>query len=85
MPMMMAMQLTGLARQLYKDDTPKPAGNRHPVTYPVDSFPTRTGDIVMVCFSNQSFSALAKLMGDPELAGDPRFATNATRNENEEF
>ena len=26
---------------LYFDDTPKPAGNRHPVTYPVDSFPTR--------------------------------------------
>ena len=82
---MMSMQLTGLARQIYKDDTPRPAGNRHPVTYPVDSFPTQTGDIVMVCFSDRTFASLAALMGDPELGGDPRFASNAARNENEEL
>ncbi|PHR90714.1 MAG: CoA transferase [Blastopirellula sp.] len=82
---MMAMQLTGLARQLYMDDTPKPAGNRHPVTYPVDSFATKTGDIVMVCFSDPAFSALASLMGDKDIASDERFTTNAARNENEEL
>ncbi|WP_417435366.1 CaiB/BaiF CoA transferase family protein [Hoeflea sp.] len=80
----MAMQLTGLSRQLYSGDTPRPAGNRHPVTYPVDSFPTSNGDIVMVCFSNASFVALCELMSKPELAEDPRFSTNAARNENEE-
>ncbi len=82
---MMSMQLTGLARQLYKDDTPRPAGNRHPVTYPVDSFPTRTGDIVMVCFSDRTFASLAALMGNPDMADDPKFASNAARNENEEL
>ncbi len=81
---MMAMQLTGLARQLYMDDTPRPAGNRHPVTYPVDSFSTRDGDIVLVCFSDRVFAELAELMGDSTLAIDPRFATNTARNENEE-
>lgn len=80
----MAMQLTGLSRQLYSGDTPRPAGNRHPVTYPVDSFPTRTGDIVLVCFSQPSFAALCTMMGQPELADDPRFATNSTRNQNED-
>ena len=80
----MSMQLTGLARQLYMDDTPKPAGNRHPVTYPVDSFPTQDGDIVLVCFAEKLFRELADLMGRPELAGDPRFATNADRNANED-
>lgn len=80
----MAMQLTGLSRQLYAGDTPKPAGNRHPVTYPVDSFPTRTGDIVLVCFSQPSFAALCGLMARPELADDPRFATNTDRNRNED-
>lgn len=80
----MAMQLTGLSRQLYAGDTPKPAGNRHPVTYPVDSFPTQTGDIVLVCFSQPSFAALCRLMGQPELAEDPRFSTNSDRNKNED-
>ena len=82
---MMSMQLTGLARQLYKDDTPRPAGNRHPVTYPVDSFSTQTGDIVMVCFSDRTFASLAALMGTPDLADDPRFVDNQARNENEDL
>lgn len=81
---MMAMQLTGLARQLYMDDTPKPAGNRHPVTYPVDSFAAHDGDIVMVCFSDRAFAGLCDLMGTPELAEDPRFVTNTARNANED-
>lgn len=80
---MMAMQLTGLARQLYKDETPKPAGNRHPVTYPVDSFTTQDGDIVMVCFSDKLFARLSDLMHLPNLAEDPKFAKNTARNENE--
>ncbi len=81
---MMAMQLTGLSRQLYMDDTPKPVGNRHPVTYPVDSFPTQDGDIVMVCFSDAAFRALGELMGQVDLADDPKFKTNKARNENED-
>lgn len=81
---MMAMQLTGLSRQLYSGDTPTPVGNRHPVTYPVDSFPTETGDVVMVCFSDAAFAELAKLMDRPGLASDRRFADNAARNVNED-
>ena len=80
----MAMQLTGLSRQLYAGTTPKPAGNRHPVTYPVDSFPTKDGDVVLVCFSQGTFAALCKLMGDPDMANDPKYADNPARNENEE-
>lgn len=79
----MSMQLTGLARQLFTDDTPKPVGNRHPVTYPVDSFPTQDGDIVLVCFSQKLFTGLAELMGKQDLASDPKFKTNADRNRNE--
>ncbi len=81
---MMSMQLTGLARQLYMDDTPRPAGNRHPVTYPVDSFATQDGDIVLVCFSDGLFRVLAEVIGHPALADDPEYATNAARNRNED-
>jgi len=81
---MFAMQLTGLARQLYSGETPRPVGNRHPVTYPVDTFPTKTGDIVLVCFSDGLFRELGKLMGHDGLANDPRFADNAGRNAHED-
>ena len=81
---MMSMQLTGLARQLFMDDTPKPAGNRHPVTYPVDSFPTQDGDIVLVCFSDGLFRVLAEVIGHPALADDAEYSTNASRNRNED-
>lgn len=79
-----AMQLTGLARQLYKNDTPRPVGNRHPVTYPVDSFETKSGQIVLVCFSDRAFAGLCELMGRPELANDPDFIDNDARNRNED-
>jgi len=81
---MMAMQLTGLSRQLYSGQTPIPVGNRHPVTYPVDSFPTLDGDIVMVCFSQATFQNLCALMEKPELASDARFSDNDLRNQHEE-
>ncbi len=81
---MVSMQLTGLSRQLYFGDTPRPVGNRHPVTYPVDSFKTSDGEIVLVCFSQDLFVRLAQLIGRPEMVEDPRFSTNAARNRNEE-
>jgi CoA:oxalate CoA-transferase len=80
---MMSIQMTGLARQLYNKDTPKPVGNRHPVTYPVDSFSTLNGDIVMVCFSDKLFKSLCELIGVPDLSSDDRFSSNKQRNINE--
>jgi CoA:oxalate CoA-transferase len=80
---LLSMQLTGLARQLYFQDTPEPVGNRHPVTYPVDSFDTKTGQIVLVCFSDRAFTGLAELIGDASLAQHPDYSDNAARNRNE--
>ena len=78
-----SMLITNLSRELYTDQKPRRVGNRHPETYPVDSFPTRDGDIVMVCFSDRAFRALTGAMEMPALAEDPRFATNELRNEHE--
>jgi CoA:oxalate CoA-transferase len=74
-----SMLLTGLAQQLYLDKTPEPAGNRHPVTYPVDSFATKTGEIVLCSFTEPMFANLCDLMAASELKSDERFKDNAAR------
>jgi CoA:oxalate CoA-transferase len=78
-----SMLLTSLARRLFTDRTPRRVGNRHPETYPVDSFPTRDGDIVLVGFSDHVFRRLTQCIGRPELADDLRFCTNLSRNDHE--
>ncbi len=78
-----SMLLTPLSRALYSDETPTRVGNRHPETYPVDSFPTLTGDIVLVGFSDGVFRKLMAVIGRPELADDPRFKSNDDRNTHE--
>jgi CoA:oxalate CoA-transferase len=78
-----AMLLTSLARRLFTDRPPGRVGNRHPETYPVDSFPTEDGDIVLVGFSDLVFERLAKAMGQAQLIADPRFRTNRDRNAHE--
>jgi CoA:oxalate CoA-transferase len=75
-----SMLLTSLARQLYTDRAPRRVGNRHPETYPVDSFSTRDGDIVLVAFSDQIFRQLMHCIGRPDLAKDLRFSNNGNRN-----
>jgi CoA:oxalate CoA-transferase len=78
------MQLTGLSRQLYFNETPKPVGNRHPLSYPVDSFPTTSGDIVLVCFSSALFAGLADLIGRPDMAEDPELQSHPGRSARED-
>jgi CoA:oxalate CoA-transferase len=77
------MLLTSLARRLFTQRRPGRVGNRHPETYPVDSFPTKDGDIVLVGFSDAVFRRLAQAMERLELADDPRFLTNRDRDTHE--
>ena len=78
-----SMLLTSLARRLFTDRAARRVGNRHPETYPVDSFSTRDGDIVLVAFSDQIFRQLMDCIGRPELARDSRFSNNSNRNAHE--
>jgi len=79
-----SMMLTGLSRQLYLGETPSRVGNRHPESYPVDHFTTKTGDVVIAAPNDTLFNALAKLMGQPELAEDEKYATYDARSRNDE-
>ncbi|MBV9562091.1 MAG: CoA transferase [Bradyrhizobium sp.] len=79
-----AMLLTSLARRLFTDQQPARVGNRHPETYPVDSFTTRDGDVVVVGYSDSVFGDIANAIGQPQLADDPRFKTNRARSMHED-
>jgi CoA:oxalate CoA-transferase len=78
-----SMLLTSLARRLFTDQPTGRVGNRHPETYPVDSFATRNGDIVLVGFSDAIVRRIGEVIGQPGLADDPRFRTNRDRNVHE--
>ncbi|KAA9159349.1 CoA transferase [Amycolatopsis acidicola] len=54
-------------------------GNRHPSIAPYELMPCADGNLVLAVGNDRQFSALCKVLGAPELAGDSRFATNPDR------
>lgn len=78
-----SMLLTNLSRRLFTDQPTRRVGNRHPETYPVDSFSTKDGDIVLVGFSEAIVKRIFDAIGRSELSSDPRFKTNRDRNVHE--
>ena len=61
---------------------PKRIGNAHPNVVPYDLFETATQPIFLAIGNNGQFRKALVILGRPELADDPRFATNGARNEN---
>ncbi len=61
---------------------PAGTGNPHPNLVPYDKYPTRTCDIFIASGNNGQFRKLCELVGRPDLADDPRFASNGDRNVN---
>ena len=54
-----------------------------PNVAPSNAYPTADGEMVLVAANQDTvFARLAEVMGAPELATDPRFATHAARGEN---
>ncbi|MFF7776595.1 CaiB/BaiF CoA transferase family protein [Streptomyces tanashiensis] len=58
---------------------PRAMGNRHPSIAPYEVFEARDRPLVLAVGNDRQFAALCERLGRPELAGDPRFATNTAR------
>ena len=58
-------------------------GRTVPGRVPSGTFPTADGWVNILIFKEEEFPALCEIIGEPALATDPRFATNAARLENE--
>jgi crotonobetainyl-CoA:carnitine CoA-transferase CaiB-like acyl-CoA transferase len=54
-------------------------GNSHPSLTPYEPFPTGDGDLVIAAGNDGQFRRLCEVLGAPDLAADPRFATTGGR------
>ena len=61
---------------------PARMGNTHPSIEPFATYGAADGALMICAGNDRQFEALARALGSPELAQDPRFATNAARVEN---
>jgi crotonobetainyl-CoA:carnitine CoA-transferase CaiB-like acyl-CoA transferase len=61
---------------------PKRIGNLHPNIVPYQPFRTKDGSVILACGNDNLYRKFCEAAGRPELAEDPRFATNGARVEN---
>ncbi|KAK3718686.1 hypothetical protein LTR37_004903 [Vermiconidia calcicola] len=54
-------------------------GTQHPTVVPYDAFEAKDGYFVGGATNDKQFVKLARILGKPELAEDPRFSTNTKR------
>ncbi len=64
---------------LVSGKVPQRTGNAHPNIQPQDVFATRDGHIVLVVGNDGQFAKFCEVAGQPELAREQKFATNADR------
>ncbi|MEU2235778.1 CaiB/BaiF CoA transferase family protein [Streptomyces vietnamensis] len=58
---------------------PRAMGNRHPSIAPYEVFDAQDRPLVLAVGNDRQFGTLCERIGRPELAEDPRFATNTAR------
>jgi len=59
-------------------------GNAHPSVFPYEPLPTKDTDLIVSAANDGQFRKLCEVLGIPDVADDPRFATNADRTANRE-
>jgi crotonobetainyl-CoA:carnitine CoA-transferase CaiB-like acyl-CoA transferase len=63
---------------------PKRIGNAHPNIVPYQVFAVADGHIIIATGNDNQFAKLCALLGEPKLAEEPRYRTNADRLQNRE-
>jgi crotonobetainyl-CoA:carnitine CoA-transferase CaiB-like acyl-CoA transferase len=64
---------------LVSGTAPPRMGNAHPNIVPYQTFATQDGHIIIAVGNDRQFREYCRIIGVPDLAGDPRFATNRDR------
>jgi crotonobetainyl-CoA:carnitine CoA-transferase CaiB-like acyl-CoA transferase len=77
--------MSHMASQYLADGTlPQRVGNGHASIVPMDVYDTADGPLMVLCGNDAMFGRVAQVIGHPEMADDPRFATNPARVENQD-
>src|SRR6202521_1406357 len=64
--------------------SPRRIGNGHPVVVPYQVFPVADGHVIVAVGNDGQFAKFAKVLGEPKLAEDVTYLTNADRVRNRE-
>ena len=70
---------------LTNGELPEPPGSSHEYTVPWQAFAVKDGYVVVATRQDSFWQNLCLALGEPDLAKDPRFATNESRVENREI
>jgi crotonobetainyl-CoA:carnitine CoA-transferase CaiB-like acyl-CoA transferase len=80
---LMDSQVAVLANQalnfLVSGNPPKRLGNAHPSIVPYEVFPVADGHVIIAVGNDGQFGRLCTVLGDPNLATQPHYATNPGR------
>jgi CoA:oxalate CoA-transferase len=71
---------SAVVRYTITGQAPRPMGNRHPSITPFEPYATADRPLIVAAGNDTLFGRLCQALGRPELAADPRFATNPSRN-----
>lgn len=80
----LASNVAGMLSQGWKQ--PERRGNRHPTrgSAPYNVYECIDGHVAVICVREAHWTSLLDVIGRPEAADDPRFATQALRGQNED-
>lgn len=70
-----------IVRHTATGEIPRPLGARHPSIVPFAAFRTGDGHVVIAAGNDQLFRRMCGALQRPDMAEDPRYATNAKRAE----
>jgi crotonobetainyl-CoA:carnitine CoA-transferase CaiB-like acyl-CoA transferase len=80
---LLALEVTVQSQYDVSGVAPSRVGNRHPVSTPFGVYQAADGEVILAAANDTLFARVAELIERPEMAADPRYATDALRTEHE--
>ncbi|MCY1279447.1 Acetyl-CoA:oxalate CoA-transferase [compost metagenome] len=75
----LALQQSSISSYLRDGELPTPIGSAAPYSAPNEAFQTEDGWMMVAAYNGNRWERLCTLLGHPEWASDPRFASSAQR------